>query len=128
MLEKYKFITVENCILDRIENIINTDKTLNYRIKTSCNVFTNCQEGDYLHINVTLPSPRFSEIRFNTRLDEASISILKRAYENLKLTPKDIDNIIKISLAIALIDNSKNIKSEHIAESVNYCIPVIIDN
>lgn len=54
------------------------------------------------------------------KLSEECESVLKSAYETLKLSPRARSRIIKVARTIADMDGSKDIKTEHILEAVSY--------
>jgi magnesium chelatase family protein len=54
------------------------------------------------------------------RIDEPGKLILKQAMERLGLSARAYDRILKVSLTIADLDGSPDIKSYHLAEAVNY--------
>ena len=49
--------------------------------------------------------------------------LLRQAYTELALTMEQIATIVKVAEVIAVIDNSKAIKPEHIAEAISYRFP-----
>ena len=53
-------------------------------------------------------------------IDETSNSMLKRVMEKLNLSARAYDRILKVSRTIADLDFSDNIKSEHLAEAIQY--------
>lgn len=61
-----------------------------------------------------------SQILKYCKLDEESENILKNAIDDLKLSVRMYHKILKVSRTIADLDNSKNIKVEHILEALNY--------
>ena len=52
--------------------------------------------------------------------DNEGLSLLKNAMQRLNLSARAYDRILKLSRTIADLDESKNIKSNHIAEAINY--------
>jgi magnesium chelatase family protein len=53
-------------------------------------------------------------------LDEAGSRLLKTAMDMRGLSARAYDRILKVARTIADLDNSENIKAEHISEAINY--------
>lgn len=53
-------------------------------------------------------------------LDEAGKNLLKTAMEKLSLSARAYDRIIKVARTIADIDGTDAIRSEHLAEAIQY--------
>ena len=53
-------------------------------------------------------------------LDEASILLLKQAISKLNLSARAFHRVIKIARTIADLEGTTNIKSNHVAESLQY--------
>ncbi len=54
------------------------------------------------------------------RIDKAGSLLLKTAMEKLDLSARAYDRILKVSRTIADLDNSTDIKPEHLAEAIHY--------
>ena len=72
---------------------------------------------DAVYANAQMSSKMLKEICF---IDENSKKMLKSAMEKLNLSARAYDRIIKVSRTIADLDNSNNIKTEHLAEAIHY--------
>lgn len=54
------------------------------------------------------------------KIDEQSDRMLQNAFEKLNMTARAHDRILKVARTIADLDNSENIKIEHVLEAINY--------
>ena len=61
-----------------------------------------------------------ANIKKYCKLDSESNSMLEMAFENLKLTARAYNRILKVARTIADLENSDNIQKEHIIEAINY--------
>ncbi len=73
------------------------------------------QEGIYA--NAQISTKMLQEI---CRLDTACTQLLQRAMERLNLSARAYDRILKVSRTIADLDDSENIRTEHLAEAIQY--------
>ena len=53
-------------------------------------------------------------------LDESCQAMLKQAYNELGLSARAHDKVIKVSRTIADIEGTENIQPQHIAEAISY--------
>lgn len=74
-------------------------------------------EGKGIHCNAMMPSNMVKAICVIH--DEGRI-MLKRAMEKLGLSARAYDRILKVSRTIADLEGAEHIKTEHLAEAINY--------
>jgi magnesium chelatase family protein len=70
-----------------------------------------------VYANAQMSSKMLKEICI---IDEASKQLLKKAMERLNLSARAYDRILKVSKTIADLANSEQIKTEHLAEAIQY--------
>ncbi|MCF8234223.1 MAG: YifB family Mg chelatase-like AAA ATPase [Bacteroidales bacterium] len=75
------------------------------------------QEFEGMHCNAQMSTKQLRKI---CRINEAGHQILKNAMEKLSLSARAYDRILKVSRTIADLDNSPDIKAEHLAEAIHY--------
>lgn len=74
---------------------------------------------------------RFNETKFNSQmtikeieehcqLDEESTVLVKKAFDNLKLSMRGYHKLLKVSRTIADLDESENINKKHLLEALSY--------
>lgn len=61
-----------------------------------------------------------AEMRKFCRLGEESTALMKDAFENMGLTARSYDRILKVARTVADLDGSVSIEPHHIAEAVQY--------
>jgi magnesium chelatase family protein len=61
-----------------------------------------------------------SMLRKYCQLDEAGGKLLKTAMDVRGLSARAYDRILKVARTIADLDDSNNIRAEHISEAINY--------
>ncbi|MFN5377023.1 MAG: YifB family Mg chelatase-like AAA ATPase [Chitinophagaceae bacterium] len=89
------------------ERVIKARCIQSERFKSSHGLYANAQMGT-------------SDVKKICTLNEGSQQLLKQAMERLNLSARAYDRIIKVSRTIADLDNSETIKTEHIAEAIQY--------
>jgi magnesium chelatase family protein len=70
-----------------------------------------------IYCNAQMTSKQLRQI---CRLYEAGNVLLKNAMEKLSLSARAYDRILKVSRTIADLDNCEDIKTEHLAEAIQY--------
>lgn len=74
-------------------------------------------EGKSIHCNAMMPSNMVKAI---CTIQEEGRSMLKKAMEKLGLSARAYDRILKVSRTIADLEGAEHIKTEHLAEAINY--------
>ena len=54
------------------------------------------------------------------KLDQASQTLMKNAFEKLGLSARAYGKVLKVARTIADLDNSENIEIKHLAEAIQY--------
>lgn len=70
-----------------------------------------------IHCNAQMSSKQLREI---CKIDEAGHSLLKTAMERLGLSARAYDRILKVARTIADLDDAATIKTNHLAEAIQY--------
>ena len=82
------------------------------------------KEGDILTIDtVTVLDGYFGDAAITYavgEIDEEAKKILERAIDELKLSVRAYDKILKVSRTISDLENSENIEVVHLLEALNY--------
>jgi magnesium chelatase family protein len=89
------------------ERVIKARQIQTERYKTSDGIYCNAQM-------------RTKDLRDYCKLDDASNTLLKTAMERLGLSARAYDRILKVARTIADLDVSESIKTNHIAEAIQY--------
>ena len=75
------------------------------------------KDSEGMHCNAQMSSKILKE---HCVLNDACLTLLKTAMEKLSLSARAYDRILKVSRTIADLDNSADIKVEHLAEAIQY--------
>ncbi|HRO75755.1 MAG TPA: YifB family Mg chelatase-like AAA ATPase [Crocinitomicaceae bacterium] len=87
------------------QRVIATREIQSQRFKNSNTMHCNAQMGT-------------KEIKAHCQIDESSLQLLKKAMDNLGLSARAYDRILKVARTIADLGNEPNIKANHIAEAI----------
>ncbi len=89
------------------QRVIKAGKIQEFRFKDQKNIHNNAQMST-------------KDLSIYCQLDESGRNLLKIAMEKLSLSARAYDRIIKVSRTIADLDSSEFIKTEHLAEAIQY--------
>ena len=78
---------------------------------------TRFKEHSNIHSNAMMPSQMVKKI---CQINEIGKKLLKKAMENLGLSARAYDRILKVARTIADLAGSEEIKPEYIAEAIQY--------
>jgi magnesium chelatase family protein len=70
-----------------------------------------------IHCNAQMPGKMVREV---CRLDTTGTAILKKAMEKLQLSARAYDRILKVARTAADMDGSRDIRTEHVAQAIQY--------
>ena len=63
---------------------------------------------------------RPADVKKYCRLDEASESLLKNAFDKLKMSARAYDRVLKVARTIADLESAPDIKIQYLAEAMQY--------
>lgn len=92
-------------------------KFIKARVDKARDIQTKRYSGDGIHSNSKMTAKHMKKY---CALDDESNSLLQQAFDNLKLTARAYNRILKVARTIADLDDSENIKIEHLMEAINY--------
>jgi len=75
------------------------------------------KEMEGVYFNARMPSNMVRDI---CAIDSAGRALLKRAMENLKLSARAYDRILKVARTIADLEQSEKLLPEHLAEAIHF--------
>ncbi|HEX7318936.1 MAG TPA: hypothetical protein VF399_01095 [bacterium] len=79
--------------------------------------FSEKEKGKKIYCNAHMES---KAIRKYCPIDDESQNLLKTAIEKFGLSARAYDKILKVGRTIADLENTSNIKIQHIAEAIQY--------
>ena len=95
-----------------------TSAEIRQRVKTAREIQTERFKGSKdIHYNAQMSVKQIKEI---CKLSQDSISMLKTAMERLNLSARAYDRILKVSRTIADLEGDDSIKTQYIAEAIQY--------
>ena len=99
------------------EKNIETSAQIKQRVNEARKIQIARYKEDHIYCNDSL-TPKL--MKKYCSLDDTSNKILEKAFDNLKLSMRAYGRIIKVARTIADLEQSKEIKSKHIAEAIQY--------
>ncbi|MCQ2535382.1 MAG: YifB family Mg chelatase-like AAA ATPase [Lachnospiraceae bacterium] len=114
-------ITAETPQMD-FESLVNgekgeSSKDIKKRVITATQIQKERFKGTSIRFNSAIPSSRIEEFCQLSKKDE---QYMKDVYENLDLSARSYFKILKVARTLADMDESKNIETRHLKESVFY--------
>lgn len=94
-----------------------TSKDIRKRVNTARDIQTKRYKDENIFSNSELKSKDISEY---CKLDNSSKNLLELVFNNLGLSARAYNKILKVARTIADLDSSENIKEKHIAEAIQY--------
>ena len=89
------------------ERVIASRERQSHRFQNHDNIYSNAQ----MHSKM---------IRQHCEIDSAGKNLLKRAMENVGLSARAYDRILKVARTVADLEESDSIQAHHLAEAINY--------
>lgn len=99
------------------EIVEENSQTIKKRVDEARQIQTRRFEGQKIYSNSKMTN---TMIKKYCKLDKETNDILLLAFESLKLTARAYNRILKVARTIADLDNSEEIKKEHVIEAINY--------
>ncbi len=103
--------------LEKDNKDVETSKDIRGRVNRARNIQIKRYRGKNIFSNSELG---VRDIEMYCKLDKSSSNLLELAFDNLGLSARAYNKILKVSRTIADLDLSENIKDIHIAEAIQY--------
>jgi len=104
---------------EKLSNIQNEESSAS--IKQRVNKARDLQSKRYKHYNISCNSQLTPDLlKKYCVLSENAKNLFKKAFEDLSLSARAYDRILKVSRTIADLAQSETIKSSHVAEAIQY--------
>lgn len=94
-----------------------TSEEIRKRVNKARKIQLERYKGQKIFSNSELPPALIEKY---CKLDNKSRKILEEAFEKLGLSARAYERILKVARTIADLDNSKDIKTNHLAEAIQY--------
>ncbi len=99
------------------ERVTEKSADVRTRVMRARNVQQARYEGQRIHSNAQMSS---QQLRKLCRIDAAGQALLQKAMERLGLSARAYDRILKVARTIADLADSPEIRTEHLAEAIQY--------
>ncbi len=103
--------------LEKDNKDVETSKDIRKRVNRARRLQVERYKGENIFSNAELGS---RDIEKHCKLDESSRNLLELAFNNLGLSARAYNKILKVSRTIADLEESVSIKDKHIAEAIQY--------
>ena len=112
-------IEVDGITYDELkeDNLEESSADIKIRVNKARQIQIDRYKNDNIYSNSEMTAPMIQKF---CKLDEDSELLLKDAFENLNLSARGHNRILKVARTIADLEESPNIKFEHIAEAIGY--------
>ena len=132
MISKY-LKKISGPLLDRIDLKIDVDRVTYYDLKDESKEETSFEVRKRVNAARKIQLERFAGekvfcnakmssklIKKYCQLDEMGEALIQNAFERFHLSMRGYNRILKVARTIADLDNSENIKVEHLAEAISF--------
>ena len=103
--------------LEKDNKSVESSKDIRKRVNRARNLQIERYKGENIFSNAQLKT---KDIEKHCKLDEESRGLLELAFNNLDLSARAYNKILKVARTIADLEDDDNIKSTHIAEAIQY--------
>ena len=112
-------VTVENVTYDDLtgEALSESSEEVRKRVNVARKIQQKRFAGSEVFCNANMDSQM---LKTYCKLDEQCETLLRRAFEKLKLSARAYTRILKVARTIADLDGKENITVSHISEALNY--------
>ena len=112
-------VEVDNVSYDELNDdaFSESSQTVRERVNRARNIQLQRLQGRGHRCNAQMTS---ADIKKFCKLDGESQKLLQESFEKLHLSARAYNRILKVARTIADLDNSENIRAQHVAEALQY--------
>ena len=107
-------IDYSDLVTDAVEE---KSECIKKRVDFARKIQTNRFDDSNIFCNAKMTN---SQIKKYCKLDKESNKVLELAFDNLKLSARAYNRILKVARTIADLEGSENIEKDHIVEAIGY--------